>query len=70
MTTEDSIRFLAHEAKVCRDRDMAEGICLLLPTICRLLCLEPMDDFEALEQRIRMREELREQEHPQPVLTS
>jgi hypothetical protein len=65
---EDGIRFLAHEAKVCRDRDLAEAICLLLPSMCQLLCVEPMDDYEAIEYRLRLREELREQVNPDPVL--
>jgi hypothetical protein len=67
---EEAIRFLAHEAAVCRDRDCAEAICLLLPSLCQLLYLKPMDDYEALECRIRLREELREQVNPEPVLTS
>jgi hypothetical protein len=67
---EEAIRFLAHEARQCRDRDAAEAICLLLPTICRLLCVEPMDDYQALAYRLQMRHELREQENPEPVLTS
>lgn len=67
MIAEDAIRFLAHEARVCRDRDTAEALCLLLPAMCQLLCLQPMDPYEAIAYRLRMREELREQVNPDPA---
>lgn len=67
MIAEEAIRFLAHEARTCRDRDQAEAICLLLPSMLRLLCVQPMDDFEAHAFAFQLREELKLQEHPQPV---
>ena len=47
MTTKDAIRFLAHEAKDCRDKDTSEALCLLLPAMLRVLSLDRMDDVEA-----------------------
>ncbi len=47
MTTERALRFVAHEACACRDRDSAEALCLLLPALMRVLDLDPMDDCEA-----------------------
>jgi hypothetical protein len=67
MTAEEAIRYLAHEARMCRDRDSAEALCLLLPAMTRLLRVPAMDDFEALDFTIRFREELREQPNPEPV---
>lgn len=48
MSTSDTIRFLAHEAARCRDRDTCEAFCLLLPALCRVLNLKPLDDVAAL----------------------
>lgn len=48
MNTTDAIRYLAHEAKRCRDRDAAEALCLLFPALCELLGVKPMDDFESI----------------------
>ena len=70
MIAEDAIRFLAHQARRCRDRDTAEAICLLLPAMMQLLYLEPMDDVDAAYFGHEIKRELREQENPQPVLTS
>jgi hypothetical protein len=67
MIAEEAIRFLAHEAKRCRDKDSAEALCLWLPTMCRLMGLQPMDDFESLDFAVNAREELKLQEHPEPV---
>lgn len=67
MIAEEGIRYLAHEAKLCRDKDTHEALCLLLPAMLRLLCLEPMDDFEALDFAIKMRDELRDQQILQPA---
>lgn len=69
MIAEEAIRFLAHEAKRCRDKDAAEAICLWLPTMCKLLCLQPMDDFEALDFGVQARAELDLQENPEPIAT-
>jgi hypothetical protein len=67
MIAEEAIRFLEHEGRKCRDKDAHEALCLLLPSMLRLLCLEPMDDFAALDFAIEMRKELREQVNPEPV---
>ena len=48
MNTSDALRYLDHEAKECRDRDMHEALCLLLPAMLRVLELEPMNDLEAI----------------------
>jgi len=49
MSAEDALRFLAHQARQCRDRDTHEALCLLLPALLSQLNLEPMDGFEALD---------------------
>ena len=69
MISEEALRFLAHQAKRCRDRDSAESLCLLLPAMMRLLCLEAMDDFEALDFHLQLRTELREQWLPERSTT-
>lgn len=58
MNTIDSIRFLAHEAQLCRDRDRHEALCLLLPGIMRVESLEPMTEREAIQFRREFRAEL------------
>jgi hypothetical protein len=58
---EEAIRYLEHEARLCRDKDTCEALCLLLPAMLRLLCLSPMDNYEALDFTIKMRDELRDQ---------
>ena len=67
MIAEEAIRYLAHEAKHCRDKDAHEALCLLLPAMMQLLGLKPMDCFEALDFTIRFRDELRDQVNPEPV---
>lgn len=47
MTTDDALRFVAHEAALCRDRDEHEALCLLLPALLRVMDLPPMEDVEA-----------------------
>lgn len=47
MTHANAIRWLAHQAKTCRDRDSSEAFCLLLPALLRILELEPMEEVEA-----------------------
>lgn len=64
---EEAIRFLAHEARKCRDRDTCEAFCLLLPAVSRLTGLQPMDDVEAFGFLVDMRQELRDQVNPQAV---
>ncbi len=61
MIAEEAIRYLEHEARLCRDKDAHEALCLLLPAMLKLLCLDPMDSFEALDFSIKMRDELRDQ---------
>ena len=52
MTPADAMRFLDHEAVLCRNHDAHEALCLLLPALLRALELSPMDDYEALAFRI------------------
>ena len=59
MIPEEAVRFLAHEARRCHDRDTHEAFCLLLPAVTKLLGLEPMNDFEAVDFHLQIREELR-----------
>src|SRR5712671_4271902 len=54
--SEKALRFLAHEALRCRDRDTAEALCLLLPALLSELELKPMDQWEALEFHCQLRE--------------
>ena len=58
MTTEDAIRFLDHQARLCRGRDACEALCLLLPAMMRIMDLDRMEDVEALAFRLRFRGEL------------
>lgn len=59
MNAEDAIRFLAHEAARCRDRDAHEALCLWLPALCKLLGVRPADDFEALAIQAKAHQDLR-----------
>lgn len=61
MIAEEAIRYLEHQARRCRERDAAEALCLLLPSIRARLGLPAMDDIEAWNFFMDMREELREQ---------
>ena len=47
MTHTNAIRFLAHQARLCRDRDSCEAFCLLLPAMVRIFEMEAMQDIEA-----------------------
>ena len=58
MTAERAIRFLAHEARACRDRDTHEAFCLLLPALVRVMDLPAMDDYEAAAVRFQLKQEL------------
>lgn len=60
MTTDDTIRFLEHEARTCRDRDECEALCLLLPALLHAFNLPPMDDVEATAFKHRLKQELTE----------
>lgn len=55
---EKALRFLSHEAALCRDRDTAEALCLLLPALLSELDLKPMNQFEALDFLCELREAL------------
>lgn len=59
MTATDALRFLAHEARQCRDRDAHEALCLLLPALCKVTALKPADDFAALALQQQFHDELR-----------
>ena len=59
ITTGDALRFVAHQADLCRDRDAAEALCLLLPSLMRVLAIEGMNDFEARAFRERLRRALK-----------
>ncbi len=54
MTPPDALRYLDHEARLCRDHDAHEALCLLMPALMRLLELPPMDDYEALAFRLEL----------------
>ena len=54
MIPEDALRFLEHEAVLCRDRASHEALCLLLPALLKVMELAPMDDHEALAFRIEL----------------
>lgn len=60
MNASDAIRFLAHEAQRCRDRDAHEALCLWLPAMCRVFGLKPADDFDALAIQEQLHRELRD----------
>lgn len=67
MIAEEALRFLAHEARNCRDRDSHWALCLLFPAVMKLMGLQPMDDVEAFSYKLGIRAELRAQENPEPV---
>lgn len=51
MNAEEAIRFLEHEASYCREREMHEALCLLLPAMLRALGLPRMNGYEAKDFR-------------------
>jgi hypothetical protein len=55
VTAEDAIRFLASEAEFCRGRDAGEALCLLHPSVMRVLELPPMTGEEAARFRAELR---------------
>lgn len=55
MTADEAIRFLAHEAAWCRDRDDHEAFCLLLPAVMRALRLRSMEGGEAAAFRANLK---------------
>ena len=60
MDAEQSIRFLAHEAQRCRDRDAAEILCLKFPALLKVMDLSPMSDIDAACFDVELHRELRE----------
>ena len=58
MNAEDAIRFLAHEAAWCRERDEHEALCLLLPALTRALKLRSMEGGEAAAFRAKLKASL------------
>jgi hypothetical protein len=58
MNADETIRFLEHEARSCRDRDECEAFCLLLPALLHAFNLPPMDDLEATAFKFRLKKEL------------
>ena len=54
MTPADALRYLDHEARVCRDHDAHEALCLLLPALLKVMDLSSMDDYDALAFRIEL----------------
>lgn len=64
MNADRAIRFLAHEASQCRDRDTAEALCLLMPALLKILHLQGMDDLEANAVRYQVKQELTRVDEP------
>jgi hypothetical protein len=58
MNPTDALRWLAWEARRCRDRDSCEALCLLFPALLRSLELPPMSEAEAQAFRERLKETL------------
>jgi hypothetical protein len=58
VTAERAIRFVAYEARECRNRDACEALCLLLPALLKIAELPPMDDLEAAAVRFQIKQEL------------
>lgn len=59
-SAEAALRFLAHEASRCHDRDAHEALCLTLPALVNSLGLEPMHYADALEFIVTLRRAVRE----------
>lgn len=62
MDAETAIRFLAHEAQRCRDRDGHEMHVLLYPAMLRVLDLQPMDAVEAAAALCEFNQALRDRQ--------
>jgi hypothetical protein len=58
MTPADALRYLDHEARLCREHDAHEALCLLMPALMKLLELSAMDDYEALAFRVELHDAL------------
>lgn len=48
MNANEALRYLAHEAALCHNRDAHEAFVLLLPALSRVLGQQAMDDLEVL----------------------
>jgi hypothetical protein len=59
MNSADALRFVAHEAAWCRNKDEAEALCLLFPALCKAAGVEPMNGYEADAFRAELKEWLR-----------
>ena len=59
MSTDDALRFLEHEARVCRDRDAHEALCLLVPALLKACDLKPANGYQVEEIRRELRELVR-----------
>jgi len=64
MSTDDALRFVAHEAFWCRGRDEHEALCLLLPALLRVMHLPPMEDVEARAFREKLKLALVDEAQP------
>lgn len=64
MTAEQALRFVAYEARWCRDRDAHEALCLLFPALLRTLELSPMDGREAEAFRLELKQRLASSARP------
>jgi hypothetical protein len=58
ITLTNSLRFLADQSTLCRDRDAHEALCLLVPSLMRVLQLTPMNGYESDNFRKQFREAL------------
>lgn len=64
MAPADALRYLDHEARLCREHDAHEALCLLLPALMRLMNLSAMDDYEALAFRVELHDALNGTQSP------
>jgi len=70
MTATDALRYLDYEARLCRDRDSHEALCLLLPALLKLFSLPAMTSFEALDFHVEFRRALREKDRHEARMDS
>jgi len=68
ITTDEALRYLAHEAERCHAlsragdtaaRDAHTVLCLWLPSLCKLAGVAPMDDFQSLDFEAMVHKQLR-----------
>lgn len=67
MKAEDALRFAAFQAEWCRSIDEHEALCLLFPSLLKVLDLRPMTAYEAELFRRDFREWLQRQVPPHLV---